>query len=130
MREHRLPFRVGHHFASAMVSHGRAHGITPRDFPHAEAQRLYAETLRHEMGVPDGVLPLDEAALRAALDPVAIVNNRATAGGPQPAEMTRMLAQARARLAEQEGWVTATAARVDAALAALDADFAALLPAR
>lgn len=130
MREHRLPFRVGHHFASEMVSHGRAHGIAPSDFPYADAQRIYAETLRHAMNVTDGVLPLSEAAFRAALDPVAIVRNRATAGGPQPAELARMIAQAQAGLAAQKGWVSAAQARVDTALAALDADFARLLPTR
>jgi argininosuccinate lyase len=39
----------------------------------------------------DGTLPMSEAEFRATLDPVAIVKNRATAGGPQPAEMERML---------------------------------------
>lgn len=127
MREHRLPFRVGHHFASEIVSHARAHDIRPSDFPYAEAQRIYAGTLRDEMNVEDGVLPLSEAAFRAALDPVAIIRNRATAGGPQPAEMARMIAAAQANLTAQEGWIRERQQRVDGALAALDADFRRLL---
>lgn len=123
MREHRLPFRVGHHFASEIVSHARAHDIRPSDFPYAEAQRIYAATLRDEMNVESGVLPLSEAAFRAALDPVAIIRNRATAGGPQPAEMARMIGAAQASLMAQEGWIRDRRQRVDGALAALDADF-------
>ncbi|WP_236571572.1 argininosuccinate lyase [Rhodovarius lipocyclicus] len=129
MREHRLPFRVGHHFASEIVTYARDHDIRPSDFPYAEAQRIYTETLRHEMQQENGVLPLSEAEFRAALDPVAIVRARATAGGPQPAEMTRMLAAAERELAAQEGWVREGRARIDGALAALDADFQRLLEA-
>lgn len=129
MREHRLPFRVGHHFASEIVGHARAHDIAPSGFPYAEAQRIYAETLRHEMNVADGVLPMSEAAFRAALDPVSIVRNRATAGGPQPAEMARMIAAAQAALVAQDEWVRVRQGRIDGALAGLDADFRRLLAA-
>ncbi|WP_149539039.1 argininosuccinate lyase [Siccirubricoccus phaeus] len=130
MREHRLPFRVGHHFASGIVDYAREHDIRPSDFPYAEARRIYADTLRHEMQVENASLPLDEAAFRAALDPVAIVRARATSGGPQPAEMARMIAGAREALAAQRRWREESRGRIDGALAALDADFAKLLPAR
>ncbi|MDB5379557.1 MAG: argininosuccinate lyase, partial [Rubritepida sp.] len=122
MRQYRLPFRVGHHFASEIVTYARDHDIRPSDFPYAEAQRIYVETLR-EMQVTGGALPMSEAEFRATLDPVAIVRNRATAGGPQPAEMTRMLAAAQQDLAEQEGWIRERRERIDGALASLDADF-------
>jgi len=125
MRQYRLPFRVGHHFASEVVSHARAHDIRPSDFPYAEARRIYAETLT-EMQVPGGDIPMSEAEFRATLDPVAIIRNRATAGGPQPAEMTRMLAAAKQTLVEQAGWIQARRNRIDGALAALDADFSRL----
>lgn len=125
MRQYRLPFRVGHHFASEIVTYAREHDIRPSDFPYAEAQRIYRETLR-EMQVEGGELPMSEAEFRAALDPVAIVRNRATAGGPQPAEMARMLAAARQELAEQEAWIRERRERIDGALASLDADFARL----
>ncbi|MDQ1078104.1 lyase family protein [Pseudoroseomonas cervicalis] len=127
MRQHGLPFRVGHHFASAIVDHAKAQDIRPSDFPYAEAQRIYAETLRHEMGTADGQLPMSEAAFRAALDPAAIIRNRATSGGPQPAEMTRMLAAARENLAAQQRWTEERRGRIDAALAALDGEFRKLL---
>lgn len=126
MRRHGLPFRVGHHFASEIVDHARAHDIRPSGFPYAEAQGIYARTLR-EMNQPAAPLPLSEAEFRQALDPVAIVRNRATRGGPQPAEMARMLAAAEQDVAGQEKWITTQRGRIDAALAALDADFGKLL---
>jgi len=126
MRRYRLPFRVGHHFASEVVDYAKAHDIRPADFPYAEARRIYAETLR-EMRQPEGELPLSEAEFRAALDPAAIIRNRATSGGPQPAEMTRMLHAAGDRLAAQEGWIGERRARIDGALATLDGDFGRIL---
>ena len=127
MRQYKLPFRVGHHFASAIVDHAKAHDIKPSDFPYAEAQRIYQKTLK-EMGVAGGELPMSETEFRATLDPVAIVRNRATAGGPQPAEMARMIASARQKLATQEGWIKERRERIDQALAGLDRDFAKLVP--
>ncbi len=126
MRQYKLPFRAGHHFASEVVEFARLHDIRPSDFPYADAQRIYAETLA-ELKMPSGTLPLSEPAFRAALDPVAIVRNRATAGGPQPAEMARMLAAAKQTLAAQQMWITSGRSRIDNALALLDADFARLL---
>jgi len=126
MRKYRLPFRVGHHFASEVVDHAKAHDIRPADFPYAEARRIFGETLR-EMRLPPAELPMGEAEFRDTLDPVAIIRNRATAGGPQPAEMSRMLAAAQARLAAQSGWINERRGRIDAALAGLDGDFGRIL---
>lgn len=126
MRDHHLPFRVGHHFASAMVGFAHANDIRPSAFPYARARRIYAETVRHEMPGADAALPLSEAAFRRALDPAAIVRGRATSSGPQPVEMTRMLGEAAAALEEQGRWVRERRAAIDAALARLDADFRAV----
>jgi argininosuccinate lyase len=129
MRRHGLPFRVGHHFASEIVTYAKANDIRPTAFPYAEARRIYAETVRHEMPGHDEALPLTEADFRAALDPAAILRERATAGGPQPAEMARMIAGAKDGLAADARWVAERRARIDGALAGLDRDFAKLLPA-
>lgn len=124
MREHGLPFRVGHHFASEVVSYAKQHGIKPLDFPYTEAQRIYAQSVGHD-GHPTE-LPISEERFRAALDPAAIVRNRATIGGPQPAEMERMLAAASEDLSAQQSWITERRAQIDQALATLDQDFARL----
>jgi argininosuccinate lyase len=57
------------------------------------------------------------------VDPAAIVRARATSGGPQPAEMDRMLAAARQRTAAQDDWIAAHRKRIQDSLAKLDADF-------
>ncbi len=129
MRKYQLPFRAGHHFASEVVDFAKAHDIKPSDFPYAEAQRIYMQTLQ-ELQLPEQPLPMSEAEFRATLDPVAIVRDRATAGGPQPAEMTRMLTEATAATADQEAWIGEQRGRIDAALALLDADFKRILPKR
>ena len=127
MRDHGLPFRVGHHFASEVVTVARGHGWGPLDFPYAEAQRIYADVVQDY--APGQALPLSAQAFRAALDPAAIVQARATSGGPQPAEMQRMLALAQQTLAQQVDWACAECSRITSALAQLDKDFARLLPA-
>ncbi|MBK4738955.1 argininosuccinate lyase [Noviherbaspirillum pedocola] len=125
MRNNGIPFRVGHHFASKIVDYAKAHDIRPSAFPYGEAKRIYAESRE---GFGPAELPMTEAQFRAALDPVAIVKHRATVGGPQPAEMERMLKAADARLAQQRAWIAERRGAIDAALARLDHDFDRLLP--
>ncbi len=126
MRTYRLPFRAGHHFASEVVDYAKANDIKPTDFPYAKAQEIYRKAAA-EMQLTPAELPMSEAEFRATLDPVAIVKNRATPGGPQPAEMDRMLAQARQRLDRQEGWIKEKRQRIADGLAKLDGDFARLV---
>lgn len=121
MRKYRLPFRVGHHFASELVEFAKARDIRPLDFPYVEARRIYAQAVKGVQAPPE--LPMSEAEFRAALDPAAIVRNRATAGGPQPAEMARMLGAGTQGLAQQAEWIAGRRARIDAALAKLEGDF-------
>ena len=121
MRQYKLPFRVGHHFASEVVDQAKAHNLGPMQFPYAEARRIYADAVKGTDYSPE--LPMSEAEFRATLDPVAIVRNRATSGGPQPAEMARMLKGARESLAKQDEWVRGRRAHIDASLARLDRDF-------
>ena len=128
MREYKLPFRVGHHFASEIVTLARSQGWGPLDFPYVQAQRIYRETVK-DLPV-EQALPLNEARFRATLDPVAIVKNRATSGGPQPAEMQRMLAQAQQQIAQHREWHSRERQRIDSALVQLEQDFAKLMPAR
>ncbi|RJE85029.1 argininosuccinate lyase [Paracoccus onubensis] len=125
MREHGLPFREGHHVASEIVTHARNEGIGPLDFPYSDAQRIYAETVK-DTDYPQE-LPLSEEEFRAALDPVAIIGNRATIGGPQPSEIERMLKDAQDRIAAQDTWIADRRGHIDAALAKLDQEFSALL---
>jgi argininosuccinate lyase len=125
MRKYKLPFRIGHHFASEVVEYARARDIRPPDFPYSQARRIYAQAVK-DSGYPSE-LPLSEAEFRATLDPTAIVQHRATVGGPQPAEMERMLKASRQRLAAQDQWIAGSRAHIRDALAGLDRDFGKLL---
>ena len=124
MREHRLPFRIGHHFASDIVTLARSKGWGPLDFPYSEAQRIYTEAVKDY--APGQSLPLSEQAFKAALEPAHIVRSRATSGGPQPQEMQRMLALAELKLLQQTTWERGERARIEQALQRLDQDFAKL----
>jgi argininosuccinate lyase len=125
MRKYKLPFRVGHHFASEVVDFAKAKDIKPLAFPYAEAKRIYADAVKGTSYSSE--LPMSEAEFRSTLDPVAIVRNRASVGGPQPAEMERMLKASRQELAQQRQWIKARRDRIAASLATLDSDFAKLL---
>jgi len=70
---------------------------------------------------------MSEEEFRSTLNPVTIVNNRATVGGPQPAELDRMLKLANQKLVEQDTWIKEKRAKINASLAKLDADFGKLL---
>lgn len=126
MRDHGLPFREGHHVASEMVTYARNEGIGPLEFPYAEVQRIYAEAVAGTDFSQE--FPLSEDAFRAALDPVNVIRNRATSGGPQPAEVERMIAENRTRLAAQAQWIDDRRSHIETALSTLDTDFSALLP--
>lgn len=125
MRKYKLPFRAGHHFASEVVDYAKLNNIKPTEFPYAQAQAIYRKAAT-EMGLTAAELPMSEAEFRATLDPVAIIRNRATSGGPQPAEMDRMLAEAKQRIDRQDAWIKDRRAKIVAGLAKLDADFGTL----
>jgi argininosuccinate lyase len=125
-REHQVPFRVGHHFASEIVLHARAHGLLPKTFPYAQAVRIYAEAgTKYQM--TNAQLPLDEATFRRTLSPENMVRTRVGMGGPQPAEVRRMLAEARKALAFDEQWVETRRMQLADADAKLNRAFAELL---
>ncbi|CAG9180100.1 argininosuccinate lyase [Cupriavidus pampae] len=132
MRKYKLPFRVGHHFASEVVDYAKANNIRPSDFPYAEARRIYAQAIREfntdasAATTGPAELPMSEQEFRETLNPVAVVNHRATVGGPQPAEMDRMLKEAKQTLAQQAAWIQEKRTRIDGSLTRLDRDFAKL----
>ena len=120
-RAHGVPFRVGHHFASEIVVYARSQNLRPKDFPYAQAQRIYAEAgQKYQLS---GALPLDEASFRATLSPASMVRTRTGTGGPQPAEVRRMLATSSAALVRDQAWVKARRSRLIEAEASLNRSF-------
>jgi argininosuccinate lyase len=123
-REAGVPFRVGHEFATAVVDYGKARRLPPGDFPYDVAQRLYAEVAR-EAGLASGRLPLTQAAFRRALSPDNMVAVAKGLGGPQPAEVDRMLEAGRLAIDADDRWIADQRAALALAGGALEAAFGA-----
>lgn len=125
-KDHQIPFRVGHSFASSMVTFARNNGLRPRDFPYAKAVELYALAIT-KYKLPDTRLPIKEAELRQVLSSEYMVKSRVGVGGPQPAEVERMLGEAQATLKADKSWMQSTRQGLKDADAKLDKAFARLL---
>ena len=125
-RENRIPFRVGHHFASEVVLYAREHALRPKDFPYTEAVRIYADAGKMYQLV-DSRLPLDEATFRRTLSPESMVRTRVGIGGPQPAEVRRMLGEAQKTLSADRQWVSERRQHLAKAEARLNVAFGELL---
>jgi argininosuccinate lyase len=102
-RDADVPFRAAHHFASELVTFGRANRLRPAAIPLAEAQRLYAHAVAGFGLSP--AFPLTEVVFRDALSAQGMVRASKGLGGPQPAEVARMLAAQRGRLGSDQDWV-------------------------
>jgi len=93
-----VPFRTGHHFASELTNYGRANKLRPDDIPYNEAVTIYQK----ETGQ---ALPLTEKQFKDALSASHMISAGKGIGGPQPAEVDRMLVNARKRLGNDGDWV-------------------------
>lgn len=126
MKNHGIPFRTGHHFASEIVTYARANNITPKDFTYDKAQMVYANLAKDDPVLPKS-FPMTEEEWNHAKDPVAIVHNRKVKGGPQPAELDKMISMAQKDLADNENWVSRQEEKLSAAENKLNADFQEML---
>lgn len=119
MQKADVPFRTGHHFASKLADYGRAHRLKPHEIRYADAVRIYkTET--------NSAFPLSESDFRAAISAEGMVLGRKGAGGPQPAEVERMLASERAQIGADRAWLNDRTDHLARAQAILDEAFAAL----
>jgi argininosuccinate lyase len=120
-READIPFRAGHYFASELVTFGRDHKLRPSELAFADVSRVWAESSK-KYGV-EPKFPLSEARLRSALSPEGMIAAAKGLGGPQPAEVVRMLELEKRRLADDQRWLRETRGRLAAAQQRLDAAF-------
>ncbi|QJI44371.1 argininosuccinate lyase [Pseudomonas sp. ADAK2] len=128
-RQFKVPFRIGHSFASLIVTEARSNGTTPKTFPYADAQKLYRQAADKFKWTPN-TLPLDEAQFRTALSPTNMVKTRKGTGGPQPEEVKRMLVEARKTLDGDQQWLVERRAKLKGAEDNLDKAFSKLADAK
>ncbi len=121
-REGEVPFRVGHHFASELVTFGRNARLRPSEIKYTDAQRIY-ETAAKDFKISVVKLPLTEARFRQALSAENMVQSSKGLGGPQPAEVQRMLKEQQATLAKDSKWSQDKGAALDAASKAMHEAF-------
>ena len=114
-----VPFRIGHHFASDLTSHGRSHGRKLNEISYAEAARIYQAEAKQDF-------PLSEAEFGAVISAEQMVFGNKGIGGPQLAEVTRMLADRQGRIRSDRDWLTSRNDRLAAAVSDLDTAVAAL----
>jgi argininosuccinate lyase len=119
LREAGVPFRVAHHYASALTDYGRAQGKRPSDLTDDELQAVYREVIGEPLPLPPGVI-------HDAMDPAKMLAARKGLGGPQPAEVRRMLAAQRASTQADGRWLAARREALMAAGAARESAFEAV----
>jgi argininosuccinate lyase len=127
LQAHQIPFRVGHGFASQLVSYGRPLDLTPRTIPFNVVTDLFAKSLA-KFDLPAQPFPMSETEFREVMSPNWIVTHTKGVGGPQPAETGRMLKAAQQHLTDDTSWLAEQRGRLATLDAALEKAFAELLP--
>jgi argininosuccinate lyase len=103
-REAKVPFRIGHEYATAIVDHGKANRIAPADFPYDVAKSLFTKVAEHSgSSVKD--LPLTEQAFRKAMSASNMVDVAKGLGGPQTSEVDRMIDEGKKRIEMDQRWI-------------------------
>jgi argininosuccinate lyase len=103
-----MDFRTAHHVAGAVVRVLMDRGLGA----HEATPEMVDAAAQEETGRPAG---LTAGEVAEALDPVRSVASRAIPGGPAPAEVRRMAAAMRARIARDEAQSAAWRGRIAAA---------------
>ncbi|PJG56347.1 argininosuccinate lyase [Bradyrhizobium forestalis] len=121
-RDANVPFRVGHHFASELVNFGRGHGLRASELPYDDAKRIFAQSTKSLLG-QEAAFPFSEARFREILTPENMVRSSRGLGGPQSAEVARMLAAQEAQLVADKGWLDGRRSALAKASTELDVVF-------
>ena len=114
-----VPFRIGHHFASKLTDYGRGKALKLHEIPYADAARLYEAQTKE-------AFPLKESDFAEIISAEYMVFGRKGRGGPQLAEVDRMLSDEREKGLAGRAWLEQQNARLANADAILERAFAAL----
>ncbi len=114
-----VPFRTGHHFASNLTDYGRAQGLKLHEILYAEAALIYEADTKQ-------AFPLSETDFEEIISAEYMVFGRKGIGGPQLAEVSRMLANERAQVTADRDSLKDCNQHLARAEASLELAFAAL----
>ncbi len=98
LRKADVPFRIGHHYASTLTNYGRSRRLQLNEIPFAMAARIYQAEAKQSF-------PLDEVEFRATISAEHMVFDSKGIGGPQLAEVTRMLADGHSKTKSDLDWL-------------------------
>lgn len=119
VREAGLSFREAHHVVGGAVQIALNEGITASDMTAELVNRAAQAVVGH-------TLAIDDAFVRACLDPVRAVAARTTPGGTAPVEVRRLIGERRARVSADLADITAKESRLDEGQRELNAALARL----
>jgi argininosuccinate lyase len=121
-RDSDVPFRVGHHFASDLVNYGRANKLKPAEIPFDVVKQLYVEAVK-AFNFPKTEFPLTQERYQKSLTAQNMLASSQGLGGPQRAEVERMLGVEKNKLAKDEAWLAQQRQKLAAASVKLDQTF-------
>lgn len=100
-RQFEIPFRIGHTFASQIVTYARARDLHPDNFPFEAAKEIFGNVTEQ---LEDKRLPfeLTQEEFRTVLSPEHAVQSDVGTGSPAPANVRRGLDEIAIRLEEDE----------------------------
>ncbi len=120
---YKVPFRVGHNFASDVVSKGRKNGWLPKNIPFETVQKSYEEITEKLEGTAQQ-LPLSEQEFRGYLAPENVVRSRIGTGAPSPLSTSKNLVSIAKQLEQDELWLNKKKQDLSEAEINLDTAFA------
>ncbi len=100
----KIPFRIGHSFASGIVDFAREHNIKPKDFSYQQARLIYAD-VSQQMKFELTELPISEKRFKELLSASFMIKTRLGTGGPQDSEVRKMLDHAKRSLESDQAWI-------------------------
>ncbi|MDY7546262.1 argininosuccinate lyase [Glaciimonas sp. Cout2] len=103
-RDSDIPFRVGHHFASDLVTYGRTNKLKPTDIPFDIVQQKYAQAVK-VFGFTETQFPLTQERYKKSLTAQNMLSSSKGLGGPQRSETERMLAVEKEKLMQDVAWL-------------------------